>query len=159
MRRIGALGGRARGRNLQLRKVCPVPIARKLNRPREETTAEAIRRIASGLARKRRLKRSGASMPCARGWLVRSAARDGGGPAEGACGIHANVSCKENFAACVKKLMPLFWGPPITIAALIPMFSFVWSIKSGGCHRLGLTVKSMRSIIIFTHTSSYAQEQ
>jgi hypothetical protein len=45
MRRIGALGGRARGRNLRFRKVCPVPIARELNRPHEETAAEAIRRI------------------------------------------------------------------------------------------------------------------
>lgn len=45
MRRIGALGGRARGRNLQLRKVCPVPIARELNRPHKETAAEAIRHI------------------------------------------------------------------------------------------------------------------
>ena len=45
MRRVGALGGRARGRNLRLRKVCPVPIARELNRPHEETAAEAIRRI------------------------------------------------------------------------------------------------------------------
>jgi hypothetical protein len=45
MRRIGALGGRACGRNLRLRKVCPVPIARELNRPHEETGAEAIRRI------------------------------------------------------------------------------------------------------------------
>ena len=45
MRRIGALGGRARARNLRLRKVCPVPVARELNRPHEETAAEAIRRI------------------------------------------------------------------------------------------------------------------
>lgn len=45
MRRIGALGGRACGRNLRLRKVCPVPIARELNRPDEETAAEAIGRI------------------------------------------------------------------------------------------------------------------
>jgi len=45
MRRIGALGGHARARNLRLRKVCPVPIARELSRPHEETAAEAIRRL------------------------------------------------------------------------------------------------------------------
>ena len=45
MRRIGALGGRARARNLRLRKVCPVPVAREFSRPHEETAAEAIRRI------------------------------------------------------------------------------------------------------------------
>ena len=45
MRRIGALGGRARARSLRLRKVFPVPIARELNLPHEETAAEAIRRI------------------------------------------------------------------------------------------------------------------
>jgi hypothetical protein len=45
MRRIGALGGRARARKLRLRKVCPVPIARAISRPYEETAAEAIRRI------------------------------------------------------------------------------------------------------------------
>jgi hypothetical protein len=42
MRRIGALGGRARARNLRLRNVFPMPIARELY---EETAAEAIRRI------------------------------------------------------------------------------------------------------------------
>ena len=45
MRRIGALGGRARARNLRLRKACPVRVARELGRPHEETAAEAIRRI------------------------------------------------------------------------------------------------------------------
>ena len=45
MRRIGALGGRARARNLRLRKPCPAPVARELSRPHEETAAEAIRRI------------------------------------------------------------------------------------------------------------------
>lgn len=45
MRRIGALGGRARARNLRLRKVCPAPGARESSRPHEETAAEAIRRI------------------------------------------------------------------------------------------------------------------
>ena len=112
----------------------------------------------TGLTRKLRPKRSGASMPCARGWLVRSAARDGGGPAEGACGIHADVSCKENFAAFVKKIMPRFWDLPIAIAVFIPMFTFVWSMQSGERHRFGLTVKSMWIIIIFTYSSSYAQE-
>jgi hypothetical protein len=45
MRRIGALGGRARARNLRLRKACPVPVAHEISRPHEETAAEAIRRI------------------------------------------------------------------------------------------------------------------
>ena len=45
MRRIGALGGRARARNLRLRKARPAPVARELRRSHEETAAEAIRRI------------------------------------------------------------------------------------------------------------------
>lgn len=45
MRRIGGLGGRARARNLRLRKVCPAPIAREFSRSHEETAAEAIGRI------------------------------------------------------------------------------------------------------------------
>ena len=45
MRRIGALGGRARARNLRLRKACPAPVVREFSRPREETAAEAIQRI------------------------------------------------------------------------------------------------------------------
>jgi hypothetical protein len=45
MRRVGALGGRARSRNLRLRKACPVPVIREFNRPHEETASEAIRRI------------------------------------------------------------------------------------------------------------------
>jgi hypothetical protein len=45
MRRIGALGGRARARNLRLRKVWQVPVIRELRRPQSETVAEAIRRI------------------------------------------------------------------------------------------------------------------
>ena len=43
MRCGGALGGRARARNLRLRKACQVPGRREISRPREETTAEAIR--------------------------------------------------------------------------------------------------------------------
>jgi hypothetical protein len=43
MRGIGALGGRARARNLRLRKDRRVPVTR--NRPHRETAAEAIRRI------------------------------------------------------------------------------------------------------------------
>jgi len=45
MCRIGALGGRARSRNLRLRKACPVRVAGELRRPQEETATEAIRRI------------------------------------------------------------------------------------------------------------------
>ena len=45
MRRLGALGGRVRARNLRLRKAREVPVARELNQPHEETAAEAIRRI------------------------------------------------------------------------------------------------------------------
>jgi hypothetical protein len=45
MRRVGALGGRARARNLRLRKVRQVPVIREISRPRVETAGEAIRRI------------------------------------------------------------------------------------------------------------------
>jgi len=45
MRRVGALGGRARARNLRLRKARQVPVIREISRPREETAGEAIRRI------------------------------------------------------------------------------------------------------------------
>ena len=45
MRRVGALGARARARNLRLRKARPVPCVREISRPREETAGEAIRRI------------------------------------------------------------------------------------------------------------------
>lgn len=42
MRRIG---GRARARNLRIRKACRMPVIREISQPREETAAEAIRRI------------------------------------------------------------------------------------------------------------------
>ena len=45
MRRVGALGGRARARNLRLREAGQVPVIRESSRPHEETAAEAIRRI------------------------------------------------------------------------------------------------------------------
>jgi hypothetical protein len=46
MRRIGALGGRARARNLRLRKVaCHSLVTREFHHPHQETAAEAIRRI------------------------------------------------------------------------------------------------------------------
>ena len=45
MRRVGALGGRARARKLQLAKAHQVPAASGRNRPRAETAAEAIQRI------------------------------------------------------------------------------------------------------------------
>ena len=45
MRRVGALGGRARARNLQLRQAHSAPVTQKTSRPREETAGEAIRRI------------------------------------------------------------------------------------------------------------------
>jgi hypothetical protein len=45
MRCVGALGGRARARNLWLRKARQAPVTRKFNQPHSETTAEAIRRI------------------------------------------------------------------------------------------------------------------
>ena len=45
MRRIGALGGRTRARNLRFRKARQVSITREYSRPHEETAAEAIRRI------------------------------------------------------------------------------------------------------------------
>ena len=45
MRRVGTLGGRARARNLRLRKASQKPVIRELSRPHTETAAEAIRRI------------------------------------------------------------------------------------------------------------------
>ena len=46
MRRIGALGGRARARNLRLRKVAGQSlVTREFHQPYQETAAEAIRRI------------------------------------------------------------------------------------------------------------------
>ena len=45
LRRIGALGGRARARNLRLRKAGHTLVTRKLSQPHQETAAEAIRRI------------------------------------------------------------------------------------------------------------------
>jgi hypothetical protein len=45
MRRIGALGGRARARSLRLRKAHQAPVTHKFNQPHSETTAEAIQRI------------------------------------------------------------------------------------------------------------------
>jgi hypothetical protein len=45
MRRVGALGGRARARNLRLRRARPAPVAREHRRSHEETAAEAMRRI------------------------------------------------------------------------------------------------------------------
>jgi hypothetical protein len=45
MRRVGTLGGRARARNLRLRKGRQAPVNREVNQPHEETAVEAIRRI------------------------------------------------------------------------------------------------------------------
>ena len=45
MRRIGALGVRARVQNLRLRKTHQVPVTREIRRPCEETAGEAIQRI------------------------------------------------------------------------------------------------------------------
>ena len=49
MRSVGALGGRARARNLRFRKARQVPVTREIGRPRgrprEETACEAIGRI------------------------------------------------------------------------------------------------------------------
>ena len=45
MRRIGALGGRARARNVRLRKRRQMAVTREFNQPHQETAAEAIRRI------------------------------------------------------------------------------------------------------------------
>jgi hypothetical protein len=45
MRGVGALGGRARARNLRLREAGQVPVIYEPSRPPEETAAEAIRRI------------------------------------------------------------------------------------------------------------------
>ena len=45
MRSVGALGGRARARNLRFGKARQVPVTREIGRPREETACEAIGRI------------------------------------------------------------------------------------------------------------------
>ena len=42
---LARFGGRVRARNLRLRETRQAPVARELSRPREETAAEAIRRI------------------------------------------------------------------------------------------------------------------
>src|SRR5215471_19580755 len=123
-------------------------------------SARPARRLLSassaGLTRKLRPRRSGASMPCVHGWLVRSASNGGGD--EGASGIHAGVSRQENFAVYVNKIMPRCWD--LLIASAVPFWAIGQSarIKSSGHYRFGLTAESMWSIIIFTYTSSYAQE-
>ncbi len=45
MRRLGALGGRARARNLRWWKAKPGRVPRESSRPAQETAAEAIQRI------------------------------------------------------------------------------------------------------------------
>ena len=90
MRRIGALGGRARG------GICDSVRPAKCRLP--ESTA--------GRTKKPPLRPSGASMPSAPGWLGWNVARHGGRAERVANG--ADVSCKENYAACVKKIMPPF---------------------------------------------------
>jgi len=45
MRHVGALGGRARARNLRLRNAVKAPVTHQLSRSHDETAAEAIRRI------------------------------------------------------------------------------------------------------------------
>lgn len=138
MRRIGALGGRARARNLRLRKACQAPVTRKFNQPYPETTAEAIRRIDA--------------------WrLVRSVVRHGARADERAA-MRMHVSCKENYAVYVKEITPLALELPIgargsSALKLVPIGNSSYAGQS-----LGLTEKSERNIIIFTQTSSYAQE-
>jgi hypothetical protein len=78
MRRVGALGGRARARNLRLLKVRRAPIARKFNQRRQETAAEAMRRI-------------DALCP----WLVGAERCVGRARAEERA-MRTDVSCKEN---------------------------------------------------------------
>ena len=80
LHRVGALGGRARARNLRLRKARQAPVARELSCPQEETAAEAIQRI-------------DALCP---GWLVRSVACPGGSADEGTAGKRASAPCKAN---------------------------------------------------------------
>ena len=112
----------------------------------------------AGLTRKLPPKPSGASMPCARRWLVRSVARDGSRADEGGTGLRADAACKENFAACVKKIMPPCRNQPISNAVDAALYLLIERTESSGRHCLGLTERSIRSIIIFTHASSYAQE-
>jgi hypothetical protein len=45
MGRVGRLGGRARARNLRLRKAGQMPATGEFSQPHEETAAEAVRRI------------------------------------------------------------------------------------------------------------------
>ena len=117
MRRVGARGGRARARNLRLRKARQAPVTRERNRPHEETAPRPL----------------GASMPCAPGWSVWSVARHGGdrldrAPSamsalvaaadqggwgrtnEGVTGRRAPESCKVNYAVYVKEIMPHGFG-------------------------------------------------
>jgi hypothetical protein len=82
MRRIGTLGGRARARNLRLRKAGRTLVTRELNQLHQETAAEAIRRI---------------DVLCP--WLVGAERCEARGRAdEDAAGMRAGVSCKVNYA-------------------------------------------------------------
>ena len=67
----------------------------------------------AGLTRKLPPHPSGASMPCAPGGSGRSVARRRARAEEGATTWRADVACKENYAACVKKIMPKCRDLPI----------------------------------------------
>ena len=82
MRSVGARGGRARARNLRLLKTRQAPVARKFNQPRQETAAEAMRRI-------------DALCP----WLLGAEHCVGRARAEERAAMRTDVSCKENYAS------------------------------------------------------------
>jgi hypothetical protein len=96
MHGVGALGGRARARNLRLLRARRAPVARKFNQPRQETAAEAMRRI-------------DALCP----WLVGAERCVGRARAEERA-MRTDVSCKENYASFCHSNSP-HCGPPLSL--------------------------------------------
>src|SRR5713101_1717006 len=90
-------------------------------------------------------------MPCALGWPVWSVARHGGG-------MRACVSCKVNYAATVKEIMPSGLGSASRYTVSAPLFWHFSNIFSHVCLHLGLTERGVWTIIMFTHAAFYAQE-
>jgi len=112
---------------------------------------------ASSTSRTRKPRPPGASMPCAPGWLVRSVVGHGGRADERAA-MRTQVSCKENYAAYVKKITPLVPDLPIGAPDSSALDSMLVGDASDAGSIPGLTEKSDWNIIIFTQTSSNAQE-
>jgi hypothetical protein len=100
----------------------------------------------AGLTRKPPLRPSGASIRCAPGWLVRSVVRHGGRADEVAADMRADVACKENYALCVNKIMPLTPDLPIGIRGGSTLFTLDLSFTSHAAYSLNLCVSPLRDI-------------